>query len=224
MTLAKFFRQNQEYFPPIVIKEVEKLLSIKTKADVPNAMHILNDLHNGGISSVWDKIKASVTKITKRKCGTIFPDSLIEEGQNLPLDLHFFRLLVSGRIAVIDPGHKQENTIALALQMENPQFRERLHEYLQSNPYQEPTTPSLDVKDEPSLSDKLMELSDLTGKMALETSKLLLALTSAPFTPEPRESNIRTPGFFSPRPVLGCEPPPGSIVDEAGNTTVPKPH
>ncbi len=84
---AHIHKCNEQYFPGIVIEQVEKLLFVSSSNDIFRVRNLLNQIKCNGISAIWDTIKDDVTKNARRICGNVFPDEYIDSGKNITLDI-----------------------------------------------------------------------------------------------------------------------------------------
>ena len=204
----------EKHFPAVVIAEVEKLLCINSKDDISRALMTLYRLRDDGVSSVWSQIKSKVTLQAHRKCGTAFPMERIEAGITTPLNIEYLGLVLADQIEIIE-------AIKLSVVAKNNQDTDlaKVSDYLLSYPVIEAKIVDTEIL-EPTAGDKLMQLADTIGQLTQHTSELMSHLVG-----EPTATVFRSPTYPSlfsrTKPTLGCEPPPGSVIDHIGRTVVP---
>lgn len=215
----------EKHFPPVVIAEVKKLLCINSKDDISRALMTLYHLRDEGVRAVWNQIKSKVILHAQRQCGTIFPMERIEEGIKTPLDIEYLGLFLANQIITFDAkrdGCEQITTaINLSVIAKNNQEIDlaKVYDYLLSYPVIETKIEQKEIL-EPTAGERLMQLADTIGQLTQHTSELMSHLVD-----EPTSTLFRSPtypGLFSKtQPTLGCEPPPGSVIDNLGRTIVP---
>lgn len=217
----------EKHFPPVVIAEVEKLLCINSKDDISRALMTLYHLRDEGVSSVWSQIKSKVTIQAHRQCGAIFPIECIEAGIMTPLDIEYLGLFLANQIIKIDASRgRDEQTIEaikLSVVAKNNQAIDlaKVSDYLLSYPVVEAKIADAEIL-EPTTGEKLMQLADSIGQLTQHMSELMSHLVGEPISTV--FSSPTYPGLFSrTKPTLGCEPPPGSVIDNIGRTVVPIP-
>ena len=215
----------EKHFPAVVIAEVEKLLCINSKDDISRALMTLYRLRDDGVSSVWSQIKSKVTLQAHRKCGTAFPMERIEAGITTPLNIEYLGLVLADQIVMFDArrvgGAQIIEAIKLSVVAKNNQDTDlaKVSDYLLSYPVIEAKIVDTEIL-EPTAGDKLMQLADTIGQLTQHTSELMSHLVG-----EPTATVFRSPTYPSlfsrTKPTLGCEPPPGSVIDHIGRTVVP---
>ena len=122
----------------------------------------------------------------------------------MPLNMEYYRLFTAKHIAKIDLQREFTDVFQFAITIENPQTQTAVRQYLSAISYQEETLKADSRKDDIPLTDHLKTLNKSITQLIHCTHNFFGSIPTA-----------------SSRTVLGCEPPPGSIIDTNNNTIVP---
>ncbi len=192
---CRVFSETQ--LPIIISEEINYLLLVNSKQDIPNVLRILYGLRDYGISFVWDTIKENVQRKSQDQFLSL-TDELIELSKIQPIDIAETMNFVVNQIVQYDiDKHEEESAVDIASHVLDHTRDQKLLHYLAHDPG--PTIEEITLK--------VYELEKKTSEMLKLAEHIF---TNSVF------SNRQT------RPVLGCEPPPGSYQDESGRTFLRK--
>ncbi|MDP3562809.1 MAG: hypothetical protein Q8R83_11590 [Legionellaceae bacterium] len=213
-----------KHFPAVVQQVIEKQLTVRSKSDIPRVLSTLYQLRQGVVAKIWDNIKLEVTLLARRQCGTIFPEQSIEAGRTMPVNFEYLKLVAANNICNIDDNHELYDEVQLAYQITEHSNDSKLQAYLDAHPIveversEQERIASFKKEYGPSTSELMGDIAQSLGKLADTGVDFLNLVTgNKGYFSKPNNSS-----FFANNPgKQGCEPPPGSYLDEHGNVVAP---
>ncbi len=88
----------KKFLPEVIETQVQNLLKIASIEDIPRVISILGRMKADGLSAIWSDIKADVIVSVRSKLGSIFPQELVEEAKNMPLDMKGLGVFIVGQM------------------------------------------------------------------------------------------------------------------------------